>query len=189
MIINGKTLLEMAPIRDMLPAKRTVNGVSHGLTECGYDIRLKQDIIYRPCASNIGPGTIVIDGHELIRDNFVLGSSLEYFELPDILMGRVLNKSTWAREGVDASLTTNIEPGFRGNLTIELVFNRNKEVHIPAGVGICQVIFERILNAAKYTGKYQDQEDRPVEARFNPAKDNCSNPVACSRNTYGICSC
>lgn len=173
MIINGKTLLEMAPIKDMIPAKRTVNGVSHGLTECGYDIRLEQEVTFFPNVyefNDIGgmtkfiPASYCFDGGERTYGNLALGSSIEYFHMPTMLMGRVLNKSTWARKGLDASMTTNIEPGWRGNLTIELLYNGQEVLTIPAGAGICQVIFERILNAAEYEGKYQDQPDRPVEA-------------------------
>ena len=101
MIINGKALLNAAPIRDMLSEKVKHNGVSHGLTECGYDIRVKQDVLLFPGRS------------------FVLASSVEEFDMPQHLMGRVLNKSTWARRGLDASMTTNIEPGWKGFLTIE----------------------------------------------------------------------
>ena len=80
-------------------------------------------------------------------------------------MGRVLNKSTWARKGLDASMTTNIEPGWEGYLTIELTYSRYKPLFIPAGSGICQVIFEEILNPASYKGKYQNQPNQPVRAK------------------------
>lgn len=147
MIINGTGLLLAAPIKNMLPEKCRHLGFSHGLTECGYDIRLKQDV------------TMFI-GHR-----FVLGSSIEEFDMPDNLMGRVLNKSTWARKGIDASMTTNIEPGWKGFLTIELRYSRWRPLRIPAGVGIAQVIFETIAEPTRYEGKYQNQADEPVAAR------------------------
>lgn len=147
MIINRGRLLAAAPIREMSPLKHKFKGFSWGLTECGYDIRLKQRIIMFP-------------GHR-----FALGSSIEEFNMPMNLMGRVLNKSTWARLGIDASRTTNIEPGWRGFLTIELCYARLKPIIIPAGVGIAQVIFEQIETPSCYVGKYQDQENRPVAAR------------------------
>lgn len=84
--------------------------------------------------------------------------------MPPTLMGRVLNKSTWARLGLDASMTTNIEPGWFGHLTIELRYSKAKPLFIPAGVGIAQVIFETVSTPAQYVGKYQDQPDRPVAA-------------------------
>lgn len=147
MIINGCTLLAAQPIKNMLAMKVRHNGVSHGLTECGYDIRIKQGVWLFPGRS------------------FVLASSLEEFDMPNHLMGRVLNKSTWARRGVDASMTTNIEPGWKGWLTLELCYRRWKPIYIPPGTGIAQVIFETVLHPAAYQGKYQHQPDQPTRAR------------------------
>lgn len=147
MIINGKTLLNAAPIRGMLSEKVKHNGVSHGLTECGYDIRVKQDVLLFPGRS------------------FVLASSVEEFDMPQHLMGRVLNKSTWARRGLDASMTTNLEPGWRGHLTLELSYRKLWPLKIKAGTGIAQVIFETLAEPAQYEGRYNNQEDRPVPAK------------------------
>lgn len=148
MIVNRQDLLAAAPIRHMVSEKCVSNGRSWGLTECGYDIRIKQDV------------TLFL-GHR-----FALASSIEEFDMPAHLMGRVLNKSTWARLGLDASMTTNIEPGWRGFLTIELRYARCVPLRIKAGTGICQVIFEQVMNPAHYVGKYQGQADQPVAARF-----------------------
>lgn len=147
MIINGQQLLTASPIKNMLRHKMKYNGVSHGLTECGYDIRIKQDVWLFPGRS------------------FVLASSLEEFDMPNYLMGRVLNKSTWARRGLDASMTTNIEPGWKGWLTLELCYHRWKPLRVPAGSGIAQVIFEVIAQPAAYEGKYQHQPNEPVKPR------------------------
>ena len=45
MILNGKSLLEAAPIKNMLPTKERMFGVSHGLGEAGYDIRTVQELL------------------------------------------------------------------------------------------------------------------------------------------------
>lgn len=146
MIINKEALLQAAPIRNMLTTKERAHGVSHGLTECGYDIRIAQDVW-------LFPGR-----------RFVLASAIEYFDVPSTLMGRVLNKSTWARRGLDASMTTNIEPGWKGFLTLELHYRAWGVLHVPAGAGIAQVIFEQIHTPTAYVGKYQNQANRPVSA-------------------------
>lgn len=149
MIINGLDLVEADPLWPLVPKKcvHHESNTSWGLTECGYDIRIKQDIWLHPFK------------------RFALASSIERFKMPNHLMGRVLNKSTWARKGLDASMTTNIEPGWEGYLTLELIYNRYKPLFIPAGSGICQVIFEEILNPASYSGKYQNQPNQPVRAK------------------------
>lgn len=148
MIINGKSLLSAAPIKDMVTSKQIANGFSWGLTECGYDIRIKQDVTL------------------FLGRRFVLASAMEYFDVPMFLMGRVLNKSSWARLGLDASMTTNLEPGWKGYLTLELRYSGILPLHIKAGTGICQVIFEQIIEPKIYKGKYQDQADQPVPAKF-----------------------
>lgn len=175
MIINQHLLLKAAPIAGMIDHKVQAVPTSYGLTECGYDIRIAEDIFFDPefrlayVDDQSYPCVITNGGYEKggkhDQGRCVLASSIEVFQMPNHLMGRVLNKSTWARQFVDASLTTNIEPGWRGNLTIELVFSGSKEVRIPAGSGIAQVIFETIAVPAEYVGKYQDQEAGPVEAK------------------------
>lgn len=147
MIVNQQALLAMSPIRDMLNEKRYLNGMSYGLTECGYDIRIKQDVTL------------------FLGRRFVLASSMEYFHMPTWLMGRVLNKSSWARKGLDASMTTNIEPGWCGFLTLELRYHKAMPLTIKAGTGIAQVIFEEIRTRTQYKGKYNNQPDRPVKSR------------------------
>lgn len=146
-IVNRSGLLRAGPIIGMSDTKNVEHGVSWGLTECGYDIRLKQDVVM------------------FLGRRFVLASSIECFDMPEDLMGQVLNKSTWARRGVDASMTTNIEPGWKGHLTIELRYSGVRPIRIPAGAGIAQVLFHRIEEPAQYAGKYQDQPDAPVAAR------------------------
>lgn len=147
MIRNKKQLLKLEPIVQMISEKRNHLGVSWGLTECGYDIRIKQTIWM------------------FLGRRFVLASSIEEFNMPTCLMGRVLNKSTWARRGIDASMTTNIEPGWKGHLTIELNYRGWKPICIPAGSGIAQVIFEDVAEHAQYEGKYANQPNHPVSAK------------------------
>lgn len=146
MIVNGKSLLDVEPLRPMLDHKARAHGVSHGLTECGYDIRIAQSVTL------------------FLGRRFVLASSIEKFDMPNWLMGRTANKSTWARKKLDASMTTNIEPGWCGYLTIELNYFGTMPLHIPAGAGILQVFFEKVQNPAEYSGKYQHQPDQPVRA-------------------------
>lgn len=146
MIINGKTLLDMSPIKNMVKDKMKQNGVSYGLGEAGYDIRIKQDIWL---SSN---------------NRFKLASAIEEFDMPTNLVGVVHDKSTWARRGLSV-FNTVIEPGWKGFLTLELVYHGSEGIHIHAGSGIAQVLFHETAEAAVYDGKYQHQQDRPVEAR------------------------
>ena len=156
MIINGSDLLQRAPIKDMINEKRREHGVSWGLSEAGYDIRLKQDIEF-------AAGGFWIDGMWMGDGNFTIASAIEEFQMPHNLVGIVHDKSTWARQGLSV-FNTVVENGWCGWLTLELVYHGRGELHIPAGAGIAQVIFHETSRFASYDGKYQNQPDRPVEA-------------------------
>lgn len=163
-VINGKTLLAKSPIKGMYQDKIKDHGVSYGLGEAGYDIRIKQEIKFRPLT--LGP-QIEVDG-KIEFGRFVIASAIEEFDMPADLVGIVHDKSTWARQGLSV-FNTVIEPGWKGFLTLELVFHGNKEITIPAGAGIAQVIFSSLADDARYEGKYQDQKDEPVPSRFTNA--------------------
>lgn len=161
MIYNRDALLTKAPIKNMLTGKMQEHGVSHGLGEAGYDIRIKQEIVFS------GPhGTIwVRDGENSFIHNgrFVLASAMEEFDMPTDLVGIVHDKSTWARQGLSV-FNTVIESGWKGHLTLELVYHGADTLCIPAGAGIAQVVFHHTACKAAYDGKYQNQEDKPVAA-------------------------
>jgi dCTP deaminase len=158
MIINGIHLIEAAPIKDMINEKRREHGVSYGLSEAGYDIRIKQDVIFDDYNG------VIVDG-VFSNGNFTLASAIEEFQMPPNLVGVVHDKSTWARQGLSV-LNTIIEPSWRAFLTLELTYHGRDGLHIPAGAGIAQVIFHQTSANAYYDGKYQGQADKPVEAVF-----------------------
>lgn len=146
MIVNGQALLRAAPIKSMLTEKQRAHGVSHGLGEAGYDIRIRQEIVLNS------------------EHRFTLASTVEEFDMPEGLVGIVHDKSTWARRGLSV-FNTVIEPGWKGFLTLELVYHGTIPLYIPAGAGIAQVLFHQLAQRAAYAGKYQNQPDAPVGAR------------------------
>lgn len=192
MIINGKSLLKEKPIVDMLDTKHKVGTITHGLTEGGYDIRIKQQIGFYPAKSgfylpvweesDVGKTwagfvrkiatepTIVVmnpeDGSYVVAEGtrFTLASAIEEFDMPNGLLGIVHDKSSWARKGLSV-FNTVIEPGWKGFLTLELVFHGNEPVIIQHGSGIAQVIFHQLENPATYKGKYNHQPNHPVRAK------------------------
>ena len=192
MVINGTGLTSRGrpPIVGMLDQKHRLHGVSYGLSEAGYDIRLKQDILFTPKygyyydpifeTTNTGlkriqatQNTIItVNGDGKLASNvskkigrFVLASAMEEFDMPNDLVGVVHDKSTWARQGVSV-FNTVIEPGWKGFLTLEIVFHGQERVRLPAGAGIAQVLFHKLSEPAEYSGKYQNQADKPVESKW-----------------------
>jgi dCTP deaminase len=158
--MNGASLLVATPIKNMLPGKVRLHGVSHGLGEAGYDIRIKQAIDFR--VPDTMPARVTVDGIH-VGQRFCIASAIEEFQMPDYLVGIVHDKSTWARRGLSV-FNTVIEPGWNGFLTLELVYHGSEPLFIPAGAGIAQVIFHRLVEHVSYEGKYQNQADKPVGA-------------------------
>lgn len=135
-------------------------GMTYGLSSCGYDIRLAQDI-------TIPNGT------------YKLASSVEHFNIPINLCMRILDKSSWARHGLFVQNTI-AEPGWRGFLTLELSCLPNtrtpslqSSITIRAGEPIAQVIFEKLDLPTKqpYKGRYQDQQSGAQPASCLQRKD------------------
>jgi len=85
--------------------------------------------------------------------------------MPQNLVGIVHDKSSWIRRGLMVGNSV-IEPRWKGFLTLELTFHGNEPLDIPAGAGIAQVIFHQTTDLAAYDGKYQNQPNKPVKARF-----------------------
>lgn len=169
MIINGISLLDAAPIKDMVDGKMVgKGGTSFGLGEAGYDIRIKQEVRFQKWEVTKTFMVLVKEPGSRWMTNyngrFCLASAIEEFTMPDDLTGIVHDKSTWARKGLSV-FNTVIEPGWSGFLTLELVYHGDSELVIPAGSGIAQVMFHRTAQKARYIGKYQNQEDRPIPAR------------------------
>lgn len=165
MIVNGVYLLQEAPIVDMADGKMVgPGGTSFGLSEAGYDIRIKQTIRFRAGRAEVFLGDDMSQRTHWEDDPFALASAIEEFQMPGELTGIVHDKSTWARRGLSV-FNTVIEPGWKGFLTLELSYKRpSYELIIPAGSGIAQVIFHRTMQPAFYNGKYQSQPDNPVAA-------------------------
>lgn len=175
MIINGETLLCIAPIMDMLDHSKEAHGRSYGLSEDGYDIRLKQKVEFHPPYFSRNPdqnstfGYTVVHHEDDLKYNLgrtALGSSVEAFAIPGNLSCEFRNKSKNARLFLDAALGTGAKPGWAGFLTIELVFFGLNPVVLEAGTPILSAIFTPTKEVRQYDGEFQCQPDMPVAPTF-----------------------
>ena len=163
MIVNGQSLLKIQPLDPMVPTKTRSGGTSHGLSEAGYDLRIKQDIKF--VKSAFGDRVIVTDpdtSEEVTQfGSFCLASTVEKFQMPGGLVAEIKDKSTWARCGLSV-FNTVVEPKWEGWLTLELVYHGQTDLHIPAGSGIAQALFSQLTDAASYgDDKYQNAGNFP----------------------------
>lgn len=100
---------------------------------------------------------------------FVLGSSLETVNVPDDLVARVEGRSSYGRLGIVVHATAGyIDPGFEGDITLEMQNLGNAPVKVYPEDRICQVVFEEMTEAAevpygdKTDSKYQGQSGATV---------------------------
>ena len=102
---------------------------------------------------------------------FVLGSTLERVALPTDLVARLEGKSSLGRLGLLIHSTAGyVDPGWKGNLTLELSNVANLPITLYPGMKIGQISFFRLTTAAEipYGGtgsKYQGQRG-PTASRF-----------------------
>ncbi|MBE0438269.1 MAG: dCTP deaminase [Gammaproteobacteria bacterium] len=153
--------------------------ISYGLSSMGYDVRLgdEVEIFTNANAKIIDPmkhdndclmkAKINIDENGLRyfilpANSYALGHTLETFNIPRDILVTVLGKSTYARAAVGIN-TTPIEPGFEGQVVIEMTNGCSSPVKIYLDGGIAQFIFQVGLDECEVSyadrqGKYQGQQ-------------------------------
>ena len=109
------------------------------------------------------------DAFAINPGDFVLAYVREHINMPRHASGLCIGKSTWARCGILA-LTTPIEAGWAGYVTIELVNHNKRPVLLRPGDGIVQLQFvisndPCAVSYADRNGKYQNQPPEPVIPR------------------------
>src|SRR6195256_3692119 len=96
---------------------------------------------------------------------FVLGSTLERVSLPDDLVARLDGKSSLGRLGLQVHSTAGLaDPGFTGQITLELSNMTRLPISLYPGMRIAQLVFEMLSTPADrpyghggLNSKYQGQ--------------------------------
>ena len=103
---------------------------------------------------------IVADTYMILPGQFVLATTMEYFELPDYLTAFVEGRSSLGRMGLFIQNAGWVDPGFKGEITLEL-YNANRcAIELKAGRRVGQLVFAAMDSPAlnPYRGKYQGQK-------------------------------
>lgn len=103
--------------------------------------------------------TIETDTYLLLPGQFVLATTMEYFELPDNLTAFVEGRSSLGRMGLFIQNAGWVDPGFKGEITLEL-YNANRcAIELKSGRRVGQLVFALMDDHAinPYNGKYQGQ--------------------------------
>jgi|SRR6188508_1677494 len=132
--------------------QQAFEGMTFGLSPAGYDVRIDQDVTISPTS---------------YRGSFALASTVERFIMPKNLLGKVCDKSSWARRGLVVQNTV-IEPGWCGYLTLELSNIGDEVISLTRGTPIAQIVFHLLLEDTEqpYVGRYQNQDPGPQVARL-----------------------
>lgn len=146
--------------------------ISYGTSSNGYDMRCGRDFkVFTDIHTTIiDPKNLDersfqdfkdVDSCIIPPNSYALTSSLEYFKMPRDVLAICVGKSTYARAGVIVNLTP-LEPGWEGNLTIEISNSTRLPVKIYAEEGIGQLLFlgssePCYTSYADRSGKYQGQ--------------------------------
>lgn len=110
--------------------------------------------------SEISYKTIRAERYLLLPGQFVLATTEEYIELPDDLTAFVEGRSSLGRMGLFIQNAGWVDPGFKGEITLEL-YNANRcAIELVAGRRIGQLVFAVMDRPARspYCGKYQGQK-------------------------------
>ena len=174
-VLSDKWIKEMSKNHDMIsPFKDkqiATKKISYGLSSFGYDARVSDEFkIFTNVNSEIVDpknfkqnSFISKNGSECIipPNSFVLGSTVEYFKIPDNILVICLGKSTYARCGIIVNVTP-LEPGWEGHVTLEFSNTTPLPAKIYANEGAAQFIFLKgnekpEITYADRNGKYMKQ--------------------------------
>ena len=163
MILSDKTLIKMLKEKELVvepiekeqiqPASIDIRlGNTFSIVEDTSTgiINLENEIKYK---------TITSDTYILLPNQFVLATTMEYFDLPDDLTAFVEGRSSLGRMGLFIQNAGWVDPGFKGEITLEL-YNANRcAIELKAGRRVGQLVFAKMDGKAinPYNGKYQGQ--------------------------------
>ncbi|MGO9307441.1 MAG: dCTP deaminase [Spirochaetia bacterium] len=91
--------------------------------------------------------------------SFLLATTVEFIRIPANVTAFVEGRSSIGRMGLFIQNAGWVDPGFEGNITLEL-FNANRlPLRLTSGRRICQIVFAFMDKATRtpYAGKYQGQ--------------------------------
>lgn len=97
---------------------------------------------------------------------FILGTTVEKIKIPENMVGRLEGKSSLGRIGIVIHSTAGyVDPGFNGQLTLEISNLAPLPIALYPGMRICQISFALMTSKAnnpygsvKLGSHYQDQK-------------------------------
>ena len=171
MILSDRTLKQLVLNKDLVVEPITGESIQPASIDCRLGnhflvvedfnmktIDLDSEIIYRQYEGK----EITLPPH-----TFLLATTMEWIKLPSYLTAFVEGRSSVGRLGLFIQNAGWVDPGFEGNITLELYNANSLPIQLHAGRRICQLVFCKMDQTAErpYRGKYQGQH-RTVGSRI-----------------------
>lgn len=155
-----------------------IGALSFGTSSFGYDFTLAEELyqLVVDYTTELNVKDFDLKQHtkklEILEDqygryallpphSFVLGHTKEFVKMPDDVLGVCFDKSTYARIGGIQTNVTPIEPGWQGQITLEIRNTLPCFTRLYVNEGLIQTIFLRGVRPevtyADKKGKYQGQ--------------------------------
>ncbi|MEM0480914.1 MAG: dCTP deaminase [Candidatus Aenigmatarchaeota archaeon] len=151
------------------------NYKEENITSCSVDLTLSNEIAiyedigipYIDVKNSPKIKTLKIENEFYLQPkSFVLATTEEYITLPDNIAGIVDGKSSLARRGLLVHVSSSlVDPGFEGNLVLEMFNVNNVPIKIYKGMKIAKIFFIKLSSPTSIP--YNKRED----AKFKHQKE------------------
>jgi len=164
MILSDQTLQKIIEAGELVVEPLTENSIQPASIDCTLSnhflvvedrnmqiLDLSSEILYREYHDE----SITIPPH-----SFLLATTKESIQLPNHLTAFVEGRSSIGRMGLFIQNAGWVDPGFKGQITLELYNANSLPIRLEAGRRICQLVFCKMDETAQkpYKGKYQGQQ-------------------------------
>ena len=158
--LSKKAILEMLANKSLRVIPML--DLSTQVGSCSLDVRLGNEFIVTkpPTLSSLNPVEFDVEVDPIqLQDKiyipfgkpfvlhpgqFVLGSTLEYFKVPQNIMGLLIGRSSWGRLGLSIATPNKLNPGYKGCITLQITNLGNIPIFLYPCVRLGQIIFFKI---------------------------------------------
>ena len=151
MVLSGKT------IKKLLSKKRLkINPLKHeSVGAIAVDLHLDKTALNPDNSKEVS-----LKDFHLSLDEFYLASTLEFIELPNNLVARIVPRSSLARLGVLATFDADIlPPNYAGKPILTLKNLSRKPVLLKPGLAVAQIMFEQVDQEVEgYSSRYDHRK-------------------------------
>ena len=150
-----------------MPKHEDIKGPHVNLHLSNKIIKYKHDTLdlKDECTADFDHVLIDDSGYKLKPNEFILGSTVEKVSIPNGYFGLIETKGNIARAGIQAhNKDGHIEPGFSGNITLEIKNNSNGNIIIYSNMIFAYLYIFKLSSKClhPYNGMYQNQEEATV---------------------------